>query len=99
RIVEGHGGTLYNTATPDLHLLSGGKVGSVPVKAGTTNQQRGFLKLPPSIDRVLDPFHPTTYGKSTKTSIYGPNEGTLGGSEGTLGGNEGTLGPSEGSSR
>lgn len=64
RLIYEHGGTFYNTATPVLHLASGGLVGNADVKPGSTSQARGFLNLPAAIDRVLDPFHPTTFGSA-----------------------------------
>ena len=92
RGLYGHGGIFYNTSTPALHLLSLGKFGSVAIKPGSTSDQRGWLGLPPALDKVLDPSHPTTYGAGGNT---GANQ-ALGGAEGTLGGSGGTLGGAEG---
>jgi hypothetical protein len=85
RAVYEHGGTFYNTDAPALHLLSGGQIGSVAVKPGSTKQERGFLNLPAAIDRVLDPFHPTTFHLgSAGTNPLGKPEGHIGPSSGSF---------------
>jgi hypothetical protein len=64
RAVFGHGGTMYNTDTPVLHLAG---IGSVAEKPGSTANQPGPLVriLGPAVDRALDPFRPTTYGAAS----------------------------------
>lgn len=83
RILYGKGGgTMYNTSTPIIKMLTGGALGSVAIKPGSAGHQKmgplgGFLG--PGLDRVIDPFHPTYYntkgGKDTGGSTTGTGSG------------------------
>lgn len=65
RGIYGHGGTLFNTSTPDLHLLSGGLLGSVAVKPGSNKRP---LSLPGGWN-VLNPVHPTMYASRSNQLV------------------------------
>jgi hypothetical protein len=92
RALYGHGGTMYNTDTPVLHLAG---IGSVVEKPGSTTQQTGPLSglLGRTLDKVLDPFHPTTFHTSGSsgdahlgTYVGGKGNAFAGGRGGTYAG-------------
>lgn len=90
RLLYQHGGTFYNTDVPLLHLASGGTIGSVAVKPGSTKQAKGILNLPGALDRVVDPFHPTTF--TAKAPITGGRIKAIGSGAKTLGARSKVLG-------
>lgn len=80
RLLFGHGGTLYNTDTPVLHLAG---IGSVATKPGTAGKGIG-----PALNKVLNPFHATDYTPNTNrtygigTSLANTSAGSLAGATG-----------------